>query len=59
MQLQHLAINLIQWGDHMSVDHPGIDAQHKANFVLGLTVAHVANSDMAYCRHLAGHRKAS
>lgn len=38
-QLQHLAIsNLIQWGDHLSVEHPGIDAQHKAIFDLGAKV---------------------
>ncbi|MCM8595254.1 bacteriohemerythrin [Accumulibacter sp.] len=36
VQLQHLAIgSLIQWGDHLSVDHPGIDAQHRAIFDLG------------------------
>ena len=31
-------INLIQWGEHYSVDHPGIDAQHKKIFDLGLNV---------------------
>lgn len=30
--------NLIHWGDHFSVDHAGIDAQHKKIFNLGLTV---------------------
>jgi len=30
--------NLIRWGDHFSVDHSGIDAQHKKIFNLGLTV---------------------
>jgi hemerythrin len=39
VQLQHLSIdNLIQWGDHLSVEHPGIDAQHKAIFDLGTKV---------------------
>lgn len=39
MQLQHLSVsNLIQWGDHLSVEHPGIDAQHKAIFDLGAKV---------------------
>lgn len=39
IQLQHLAVtNLIQWSDHLSVDHPGIDAQHKAIFDLGTRV---------------------
>jgi hemerythrin-like metal-binding protein len=39
IQLQHLSINnLIQWGDHLSVEHPGIDAQHKAIFDLGARV---------------------
>lgn len=39
IQLQHLSVtNLIQWGDHLSVDHPGIDAQHKAIFGLGTKV---------------------
>ncbi len=39
VQLQHLSVtNLIQWGDHLSVDHPGIDAQHKAIFDLGTRV---------------------
>ncbi|MBK7356717.1 hemerythrin domain-containing protein [Propionivibrio sp.] len=39
IQLQHLSVNkLIQWGDHLSVDHPGIDAQHKAIFDLGSRV---------------------
>lgn len=37
--MQHLSItNLIQWGEHLSVDHPGIDAQHKAIFDLGARV---------------------
>jgi hemerythrin len=39
IQMQHHAMsNLIQWGDHLSVEHPGIDAQHKAIFDLGLKV---------------------
>jgi hemerythrin-like metal-binding protein len=39
VQMQHLSINnLIQWGDHLSVEHPGIDAQHKAIFDLGTKV---------------------
>lgn len=39
IQLQHLSINnLIQWGDHLSVEHPGIDAQHQAIFDLGTRV---------------------
>ena len=29
-QMQDQSINhLIQWGDHLSVGHPEIDAQHK------------------------------
>lgn len=37
--MQHHALNnLIQWGDHLSVEHPGIDAQHKAIFDLGMKV---------------------
>jgi hemerythrin len=37
--MQHHALNnLIQWGDHLSVEHPGIDAQHKAIFDLGTRV---------------------
>ena len=39
IQMQHLSVNnLIQWGDHLSVEHPGIDAQHKAIFDLGTRV---------------------
>ncbi len=39
IQLQHISVNnLIQWGDHLSVEHPGIDAQHKAIFDLGTKV---------------------
>jgi hemerythrin-like metal-binding protein len=39
IQLQHLSVtNLIQWGDHLSVEHPGIDAQHKAIFDVGAKV---------------------
>jgi hemerythrin len=39
IQLQHISVNnLIQWGDHLSVEHPGIDAQHKAIFDLGINV---------------------
>ena len=37
--IQHHALsNLIQWGDHLSVEQPGIDAQHKAIFELGTKV---------------------
>lgn len=36
IQLQHLSVNnLIQWGDHLCVEHPTIDIQHKAIFDLG------------------------
>ncbi len=39
MQLQHLSLsNLIQFGDHLFVEHPAIDAQHRAIFDLGATV---------------------
>lgn len=39
MQLQHLSLNqLIQFGDHLFVDHPVIDAQHKEIFNLGVNV---------------------
>ena len=39
MQLQHLSLsNLIQFGDHLFVDHPVIDAQHKVIFKLGVSV---------------------
>ena len=39
VQLQHFSItNLIQWGDHLSVEDTGIDAQHKAIFDLGAKV---------------------
>lgn len=39
IQLQHLSVNhLIQWGDHLSVGHAGIDAQHKAIFDMGIEV---------------------
>jgi hemerythrin len=39
IQSHHLAVtNLIQWGDHLSVAHPEIDAQHKAIFDLGAKV---------------------
>ena len=39
IQMQHLAVNnLIQWGDHLSVDDAAIDAQHKAIFDLGTSV---------------------
>jgi len=31
-------INLIQWGEHFSVGHSGIDAQHKKIFDLGFRV---------------------
>jgi|GEM_PF-734870 len=36
-QLLSLA-NLIQWGDHFSVNHQEIDAQHKEIFDLGISV---------------------
>jgi hemerythrin-like metal-binding protein len=37
--MQHLSVTkLIQWGDHLSVEHSGIDAQHKAVFDLGTTL---------------------
>ena len=32
--LQHSLQNLVQWGEHLSVDHPGIDAQHEVIFNL-------------------------
>jgi len=36
IQLQNQSIkNLVEWGDHFSVEHPEIDAQHKALFDLG------------------------
>ncbi|MBK6336760.1 MAG: hemerythrin family protein [Betaproteobacteria bacterium] len=39
LQTQHLAVNnLIQWGDHLSVEDTAIDAQHKAIFDLGASV---------------------
>ncbi len=39
IQLQHVSVNnLIQWGDHLSVGHAGIDAQHRAIFDLGVHV---------------------
>jgi len=39
MQLQHLSLsNHIQFGDHLYVEHPAIDAQHKAVFDLGNNV---------------------
>jgi hemerythrin len=38
-QLHHFSItNLIQWGEHLSVGHSGIDAQHKAIFDLGFKI---------------------
>ena len=37
--VQHLSLNkLIQFGDHLLVDHPVIDAQHKEIFELGVKV---------------------
>lgn len=37
--LQHLSIDkLIQFGDHFLVDHPVLDAQHKAIFELGVRI---------------------
>lgn len=39
IQLHHFAIrDLIQWSDNLSVEHPGIDAQHKAIFETGTKV---------------------
>ena len=39
MPLQHLSLNnLIQFGDHLLVDHPVIDAQHQEIFELGVKV---------------------
>jgi len=39
IQMQHLAVNnLIQWGDHLSVEDAAIDTQHKAIFDLGTSV---------------------
>lgn len=39
MQIQQYSINnLIQWGNHLSVEYPGIDGQHKAIFDLGTKV---------------------
>ncbi len=39
MLMQHLSLsNLIQWGDHLSVEHPMIDIRHKAIFDLGTKV---------------------
>jgi hemerythrin-like metal-binding protein len=39
LQLQHHSVsNLIQWGEHLSVEHPEIDAQHRAIFDLGTRV---------------------
>lgn len=39
MQMQQYSINnLIQWGDHLSVEHPVIDGQHKVIFDLGTKV---------------------
>lgn len=39
MQIQHLSLNqLIEFGDHLFVDHPAIDTQHKAIFKLGVGV---------------------
>jgi len=39
MQLQHHSLsNLIQFGDHLYVEHPAIDAQHRAIFDLGTNV---------------------
>ena len=35
-QMQHLNLsNLMQWGDHLCVGNPVIDAQHQAIFNLG------------------------
>jgi hemerythrin len=39
MPLQHLPLSqLMQFGDHLRVDHASLDAQHKAIFDLGLKV---------------------
>ncbi len=32
--MQYSLKNLVQWGEHLSVDHPGIDAQHEVIFNL-------------------------
>lgn len=38
-EMQQLPFNdLVQWGDHFSVDHPTIDIQHKAIFDIGFRV---------------------
>jgi hemerythrin-like metal-binding protein len=39
MALQHLDLDkLVQFGDHFLVDHPALDAQHKAIFDLGVNL---------------------
>jgi hemerythrin-like metal-binding protein len=39
ISLQHLSLrNLMQFGDHLVVEHPEIDAQHKAIFQLGVGI---------------------
>jgi hemerythrin-like metal-binding protein len=39
MQLTHFSLaNLIRFGDHLFVEHPALDAQHKAIFDLGTGV---------------------
>jgi hemerythrin-like metal-binding protein len=39
ISLQHLSLSrLLQFGDHLVVEHPEIDAQHKAIFELGIGV---------------------
>ena len=39
IQLQCQSVsNLIQWGEHLSVEHPEIDSQHEAIFNLGTNV---------------------
>ena len=38
-QMQDQSINpLIKWGDHLSVGHPGIDAQHKEIYEFGAEI---------------------
>lgn len=39
MPLQHLSLSkLMQFGDHLRVDHASLDAQHRAIFDLGVSV---------------------
>ncbi len=32
--MQYSFASLVQWGDHLAIDHPAIDAQHQAIFKL-------------------------